>query len=1176
MIMRLGDQMQNLVTQGKINDLFVSLTVDTGAAASIIRNDLVPKVKVKPLLKSCQLQTATGEFAPVRGTTMINLQIGSRKFKREVIVADITDKFILGLDILLEYKMKVDLQNKVLRFQNEEVPLLTPGKHLHQLEIILKEDEQLPALTERVVMGEIKDDIGGYHTGIIEMDSVAPLKKGLLIAKSIVNVNRFIPVRVANTNNYAVKLNQGTTLGQCDAITSIRGSDKKCADASSPAMKQFIKVNIGKLEESQALMARELLLQHANVFAFSDDAFNQTSLVTHKINTGDSLPIRQHARRLPLAKQKEADDLIGKMAKRGIIESSTSPWLSPVVLVSKKDGTTRFCVDYRKLNDITKKDSYPLPRIDDTLDRLAHTKWFSTLDLKSGYWQVAMDEEDKEKTAFSAGNGLWQFKVMPFGLCNAPSTFERLMEMVLHGLALEVCLVYLDDIIVMGRTFKEHLANLREVFRRLEQANLKANPDKCHLFRKKITYLGHVVGEDGIQTDPTKITSVINWPQPKNIHELRSFLGLCTYYRRFVKDFADISRPLHKLTEGNRSFIWNPEAQLAFEQLKSVLTSAPILTYPTATDDFILDADASNNGIGGILSQVQDGKERVVAYFSKALSKPERNYCVTRKELLAIIKSIEHFHKYLYGRHFHLRTDHAALRWLLNFRNPEGQLARWIERLQSYDFSIEHRAGKIHSNADALSRRPCREDCKYCNRAEEKEPALKLNQIRMSAAQINSDKIREGQQEDPDICIILQAMAAGRRPPWKDVSNQSQTTKSYWAQWDSLRLCDDQLYREWESPDGKERILQLVIPKKYIPIILEELHGGTSGGHLGINKTLNKVRERFYWVRCKEDVEDWCKKCKTCFAANGPHRTTRSRMKQYNVGSPFERIAIDVAGPFPESDRGNKYAMVVMDYFSKWPEVYAIPNQEASTISDMLIENWICRFGVPLEIHTDQGRNFESRLFQEIMNRLGIVKTRTTPLHPQSDGMVERFNRTFERHLAKVVSAHQQDWDQHLPLFLLAYRSAVHETTGQAPSSVIFGRNIKLPGDLLFGKPKDKNIPVADYVKKLEERLEDIHQFTRQHINLVSDRMKARYDIRASEGGFQENDKVWLYNPQRKRGLCPKFQSSWEGPYRIIKRINDVVYRIQKVPRGKFKVVHANRLSPFKDDNRSSTRDEQI
>ncbi|GFW35995.1 hypothetical protein TNCV_4928591 [Trichonephila clavipes] len=549
------------------------------------------------------------------------------------------------------------------------------------------------------------------------------------------------------------------------------------------------------------------------------------------------------------------------MKNNYIIEPSSSPWASRIVLVRKKDGSTRFCVDYRRLNDVTKKDSYPLSRIDDTMDTLADNTWFSTLDLKSGYWQV-----------------------MPFGLCSAPATFERLMETVLGGLSYEACLVYLDDIIIVGRSFEEHLKNIRRVLQKLKEANLKLSPSKCHLFLREVTYLGHIISEEGVRTDPDKISAVKDWNCPTDVHQLRSFLGLCTYYRKFVKNFSTIARPLHKLTEEKQKFIWTVDCNNAFNKLKDALTSASILAYPEIGKQFILDTNASHESIGAVLSQEID----------------------------------------------------------------EGQVARWIQRRQEYDVEIRHRKGSAHGNADALSRRPCPESCKYCLRVEKKfgviDPVVRqVTTPSTSALDPWSDEsVRKDQLADLEIKPIIEFKeSSDEKPSWQDIAPFHPTTKRYWALWDSLHLRNGVLYRKWETDEGKAFRWQLILPKSRISTILKKLHGSPTGGHFGVMKTLQKVRERFYWNNVRSDVEKCCRICDPCAARKGTRKRTRGRLQVYNVGAPFERIAFDILGPLPRSSDGNNNILVVMDYFTKWPETYPIPDQEASTVAEVLVQHWI-------------------------------------------------------------------------------------------------------------------------------------------------------------------------------------------------------------------------------------------
>lgn len=739
-----------------------------------------------------------------------------------------------------------------------------------------------------------------------------------------------------------------------------------------------------------------------------------------------------------------------------------------------------------------------------------------------------------------------------------------------------------------------------------------------------MSFLGHVVSADGVATDPEKLKAVLNWLVPKNLKQVRSFIGFCSYYRRYVKGFADIARPLHKLTEAGQKFEFNDSCMKAFETLKNALTSAPILGYPTSDDPFILDTDASNDGMGAVLSQTQNGVERVIGYFSKAFSKQERRYCVTRRELLAVVASIKHFHHYLYGQKFLVRSDHGALRWIFNFKNPEGQLARWLETLATYDFKIEHRAGRVHSNADGLSRRPCCEfGCNYCLRAEmryensdleSKDQILNIpesvyNQVSIDSKEsptnnnnsnhsvnvvtrsqtksdnkctlsASSEKTTESgsvkhyesdmslpftQRRDPIIGKVYDWKLKGLRPEWQEISTESVELKHYWSKFDSMVLDDEILYHKWESDTGRNDVLQILLPESLRLDVLHHLHNSPTGAHLGVKKTLAKVRLRYFWYGLCRDVENCILKCDACASRKAPNRKPKAPMKLYSVGVPMERLAIDIAGPLPKTNKGHKYIVVISDYFTKWTQAFAIKDQEATTVANILVNEVVSLFGVPRMLHSDKGSNFESKVFMEMCKILGIDKTRTTTRRPQSDGMVERNIKTIKAMLTAFVNKSQRNWDKYLSLLLMAYRSSVHESTGMSPCAMMLGREITLPVDIIYGTPeKDKEVPSSQYAYDLQECLTFIHNFARENLKLSGQTMKKYYDHKSCHKVYDIGTLVWLYI--EKQGITRKLGNSWHGPFVITHRLNDTLYRIQEKQNSKPKVVHHDKLKLYTGD----------
>ena len=558
----------------------------------------------------------------------------------------------------------------------------------------------------------------------------------------------------------------------------------------------------------------KIIAQHSRVFAKSAGDMGRTTWVRHDIDTGDHSPVRQRPRRLRHDQKSEIQKQIKNLQEAGLIRPSESEWASNVVLVKKKDGSWRMCIDYRDLNLKTlNPDSYMLPRIDDTLDALSRAKYFCTLDILQGYHNVELTDEAKPKTAFHApycNPSHWEYVYMPFGLIRAPRTFQRLMDRVLQGLEHKIALAYLDDIIVYGSTVDEVLDNLSVVLGRIADSGVKLKAKKCFLFQRETNYLGHVISSKGVKCDPSKIEAVQNWHPMKTTRQVKSFLGMVCYYNKFIRNFAEISRPLYDLLVKNRKFVWGDEQQAAFLKLKEALVSAPILAYPSANGRYILDTDASNFAYGAVLSQLQEDEngieqERVIAYFSKTLSQAEQRYCARRRELLAIQRSVKHFDVYLRGPEFTIRTDHASLQYIKTLTEVTDQMFRWIMLLEQYSYKIEVRAGVDHANADTLSRIPCSGKICICEKVEAYERRSKtsvgcvytdthtLPETNVCAIKFmpywSPEQIAKYQSEDHDLKVLYKAKKeSDERPEWNEFSGESPTCKAYFLEWRRIEL----------------------------------------------------------------------------------------------------------------------------------------------------------------------------------------------------------------------------------------------------------------------------------------------------------------------------------------------------------------------------------------------------
>ena len=806
-------------------------------------------------------------------------------------------------------------------------------------------------------------------------------------------------------------------------------------------LKQLYLDSIKNLNRSEQVKLAKLLVAYQDVFSKDDQDLGHNDQIQHRIDTGNHPPIRQPMRRTPHGLEKVEDDIIDKMYKSGVIEESNSEWASPVVIVKKKDGSHRFCVDYRKLNAVTSRDSYPLPNIDHCLTALGGAKYFHTLDLNSGYWQVSVHPDDREKTAFICRRGLFQYRSMPFGLSCAPMTFERLMESVLRGLQWEWILCFLDDVIVMAATVDEALHRLAVTLERFRKANLKLKPRKCRLMQTETLFLGFVVDSEGVRVNPELVKDILNWPRPENVGHVQSFLGTTSYFRKWIPGYAELASPLYSLTQKKVKFKWEESQEEAFQALKQKLVNPPILAHPIPGGRFILDCDASSNAVGFCLLQEQpDGEgnmvERVIAYNSAHLHRSQKNYCATRLELLALVKGCRTYRHFLLCQPFLCRTDHSSLTWLLNFKNAEGQLARFLEELSSYNMIVQHRSGRLHTVPDGLSRRPpddtyceCYQagmsleslpcgGCGYCSRAfqnwesfhEDVDYVVPLTAPNIPnvgtvgstyvgadpegmpfwSGAYTSEEMRERQLRDPDLCRVFHFLDKGEPPRREDLFTESRAVKSYILNWSQLIVKDGVLYLEWIDKVDQTR-LKLLVPRDLRSEVMAGCHDSRLAGHMGEIKTVQMVRDRFHWFELNKDVILYVKCCDVCQRSKRANRKARAPLMKYQAGFFNEKLHLDILGPFHKSESGSKYVLLMVDNFTKYIEACALPDQTAELIARKFVNDWVAKFGVPVLLMSDQGSNFCSSLMSEVCRLLECAKMRTTPYHPSSNSQVERY-----------------------------------------------------------------------------------------------------------------------------------------------------------------------------------------
>lgn len=1175
-------------------------------------------------------RVANGSMMSIKGFVPLSLVIKGCSFDDVMfgVVEDLSQTVIIGSKFLNDYGAKIDCAKRTVSLYK-----------VSQLRVINKVD--IPPHSQSIISAQCTRQLPMHITGVARGGRIVT-SLGLMVANTVSMVleDSYVNVLVMNVTDEAITLRPRTKLGNFTiidpnyiedfgyidgtcSVNSVDVSNSHDSNDGHHVNEILTKVNIDsdQLSLKQQSDLNDLLSEFVDVFQVEGGPRGYYDGVKHEILT-DHPPIRSRPYRQTPPVQAEVRRHVEQMLDQGIIRESTSPWSFPVCMIPKPGTNTyRFCIDYRMLNKVCARCNFSVPNINDTLDQLgaAKPRYFSTLDLAAGYWQIGLDENSKAKSAFITQDGLFEFNVLPFGLHNAPATFQRAMQEVFRGLHWQFVLIYLDDIIVFSNTFDEHLIHLRDVLNRLRTVGLKLQAKKCTFGSKQVKYLGHIVSADGIATDHDKVQIIRDYKIPAKVSEVRSFLGLVGYYRKFIKDFSKIAEPLTNLTRKDVPFVWTEDCKQAFELLKQKLLEPPILAYPQFDGTpFILQTDASLKGLGFVLAQVQGGKEKVISYGGRALSKAEKNYSITELEALAVVEGIKKYRPYLqHSVKFKIVTDHCALKWLFSGTHSGGRLARWSLQLQAYDFEVVHVKGKHNGNADALSRvNHDQNTCLHC-KPMHKHPSVHSNAtsdsfwIESNLDDISDDVIQDSMTNEPcptvNVVRNMRFKHGKRIIPEKDTPPQvphpfpdeldlakfkrelstdhfassmlnyltqdvlppnSKEARDIVIQSDQYFERDGLLFNIWHSPAKQHmperNVVRLYIPKTIVDTVLNSCHDQILAAHFGFQRTYDRIRHRYFWKGMHQDVDNWVRSCISCAQRKTHRHKVVAPMVTMKVPEPFQRVSVDVLGPLPISLSGNRYVLCFTDHCTRWPILVPLPETSAATVARAFFDHVICVHGCPETLLSDRGANFLSKIVLEVCRIMQTQKLNTSSYAPQTNAIQERFNSVILDTISHYVNECHTDWDTYLPAIQFAYRTTpATNSVGFSPFFLLYGREARLPLDVtLLRRCEYPEKSLRDHMHELIGQLEVFRAVSKTHAERNQSAMKTRYDDRAQEVDYQVGDTVWIYIPQLQKGLSRKLMKLWCGPYLLVQKTGPVNFRVRNLENNKLLVtpIHVNRM----------------
>ena len=1131
--------------------------IDTGASISIISENCVPRSYHIEKFNN-NIRDLSGQLN-ILGQIVTEIEIGEIKtIERFVVISKehkIPGNVILGSDFLSKWNAHMDYsRNKLSGVINEvswSINICNKFELINSINNI-----EILGQNSKIVECKTAAEDGCYLLNN-ESNGNFCILNGLVQVKS----NRvFIPI--INSLDRPIKIKDNELLANMHMHDAeIYTIETNMNLNESKQNTNFVLTDIpglhGKIGQEKIL---QLINAYRPIMSSEGESLGRTDLIKAYINTGQISPI--YTKQYPISHKEKSivNEITDDMLNKHVIRESISPWNSPLILIKKKYGSFRPCIDFRKLNDVTVPEKFPIPMISDILQSMHGAKYFSTLDLESSYWQTAIVENDKQKTAFTTQSGHFEFNVMPFGLKNAPAIFSRLMSNVLAGLIGPSVLVYLDDIIIFSETLDEHLDKLKNVFDRLLKYNLKLKLKKCQFLCDSIKFLGHEISNQGVSVHKDHFDPIKYLKTPTTKKEVKKFMGTVSYFRAFVKDFAELAEPITKLLRNNVKFLWGENQIGAFEKLKNRIVCAKPLAFPNFNQNFILQTDASNLAIGAVLMQELNGQLTPIYCVSSMLTACEQKYATTKREGLAIIFALKKLRHIIYGYDITVYSDHKPLEFLFRKTVPDGQLGRWAILAQEYKLNIKYLPGKLNLIADSLSR--IEGMCIQSNHAEQDESKIDyLANVIENDCQVNvienDDWSRHElsvEQDKDQHLYLIKSIIKGEKAVQKIVSKLD--IENYLIQDDLL------LYRKNILRQGiKQAVLTICIPEHLEEAIIKKVHESPYNGHMAAEKTLQKFNWQFHIKKgTSTKVKKVTRNCQSCILYCGKKEPPVPLGKYPIPSRPFETVAFDFLGPFRATEEGNKYILVFTDYLTRYSVMFALPNKTTENVTKMM-RKLIKTYDCPNTMISDNAQEFTSEAIKKLCASHGIRKLEVAPYHPNSNGLVKRVNSKILKILKIYCGEHNTDnWDVFLDDCMAAINATVNKTIGETPFYALYkyDKRDMYEGQDIIEERKFYNYD--DYFQISENNAKIVYNYIRNRLEenieiYTRSANKEGRKARQLEVGQRVFVK-YVAKPTEQKKLAKK----WIGPCIVLDRISPSKYKIQMNTSQKIQIVHIDNV----------------